>query len=163
MLPKNVPESVLDSLECKREGYFRAGSTQRRPVLTCSALPRCAAVRRPDPTGLWCGRVLDSTSKPHLLMIPKRNFFLYFYTEKQKIRSLKPIIIQAPITSRRESQEKHQTYLFKQIRVNILEMTLNVIIAGQKAKGTGSARDTQFPNMPFMEKFTETNGPCNTG
>ena len=60
---KNVQDSVFDSLEGKREGYLRAGSTQRRPVLPCPAPPRCPAVRRPDPTGPWCVRVLDSTSR----------------------------------------------------------------------------------------------------
>ena len=58
---RDVQDSVLDSLEGKREGCLRAGSTQRRPVLPSPA-PLCRpAVRRPDPTGPWCVRVLDST------------------------------------------------------------------------------------------------------
>ena len=58
---RDVQDSVLDSLEGKREGCLRAGSTQRRPGLTCPAPPRRQAVRRRDPTGPWCVRVLDST------------------------------------------------------------------------------------------------------
>ena len=58
---RDVQDSVLDSLEGKREGCLRAGSTQRRPVLPSPAPPRRPAVRRPDPTGPWCVRVLDST------------------------------------------------------------------------------------------------------
>ena len=56
-----VQDSFLDSLEGEREGKLRAGSTQRRPVLLCPAPPRCPAVRRSDPTGPWCVRVLEFT------------------------------------------------------------------------------------------------------
>ena len=59
---RNVQDSVLDSLEGKREGCFLAGSTQRRPALPSPAPPRRPAVRRSDPAGPWCVRVLDSTS-----------------------------------------------------------------------------------------------------
>ena len=45
----DVQDSLLDSLEGKREGCLRAGSTQRRPVLPSSAQPRRPAVR-PAPT-----------------------------------------------------------------------------------------------------------------
>ena len=58
---RDVQDSVLDSLEGKREGCLRAESTQRHPVLPSPAPPRRPAVRRPDPTGPWCVRVLDST------------------------------------------------------------------------------------------------------
>ena len=62
VLPKRRSrECSLDSLEGKSEGCLLAGSTQRRPVLSSPALPRCPAVRRPDPTRPWCVRVLDST------------------------------------------------------------------------------------------------------
>ena len=57
----NVQDSVLDSLEGKREGRLLGGSTQRRPVLPSPAPHRRPAVRRPDTTGPWCVRVLDST------------------------------------------------------------------------------------------------------
>ena len=61
LIERDVQDSVLDSLKGKREGCLRAGSTQRRPVLPSPAPPRRPAVRRPDPTGPWCVRVLDST------------------------------------------------------------------------------------------------------
>ena len=57
-----VQDIFLDSLEGKREGCLRAGSTQRRPVLPSPAPPRRPAVRRPDPTGPWFVRVLGSTT-----------------------------------------------------------------------------------------------------
>ena len=58
---RDIQESFLDSLENKSEGCLLAGSTSRRPVLSSPTLPRCSAVRRPDPTRPWCVRVLDST------------------------------------------------------------------------------------------------------
>ena len=58
---RDIQDSVFDSLAGEREGCLLAGSTQRRPVLASLALPRCPAVRRPDSTGPWCVRVLDST------------------------------------------------------------------------------------------------------
>ena len=58
---RDVQESVLDSLEGKREGCPRAGSTQRRSVLPSPTTPRRPAVRRPGPIGPLCFRVLDST------------------------------------------------------------------------------------------------------
>ena len=59
---RDVEDSVLDPLGGKREGCLLAGSTQRRPVLPSPAPPHRPAVRRADPTGPWCVRVLDSTS-----------------------------------------------------------------------------------------------------
>ena len=58
---RNVQESFLDLLENKSKGCLLAGSTYRHPILSSPALPRCSAVRRPDPTRPWCVRVLDST------------------------------------------------------------------------------------------------------
>ena len=55
------------SRECSRfagaqeQGSLLAGLTQRRPVLSSPALPRCPAVRRAEPTRPWCFWVLDST------------------------------------------------------------------------------------------------------
>ena len=57
-----VQDSVNDSLEGKREGCLRARSSQRHSVLPSPAPPRRFAVRRSDPTGPRCVRVLDSTS-----------------------------------------------------------------------------------------------------
>ena len=58
---RDVQESVYDSLEGKRESCVLAGLTRQRPVLPSRAPSRRAAVRRPDPSGPWCVRVLDST------------------------------------------------------------------------------------------------------
>ena len=55
----DVQDSLLDSLEGKREGCLRAGSTRRRPVLPSPAQPRRPAVRRPEPTGQLCVWVVD--------------------------------------------------------------------------------------------------------
>ena len=61
--------SAYDSLEGKREGCFLAGSTRRRPVLPSPAPSRRPAERRPDPTGPYCVRVLDSTAKEFRLLV----------------------------------------------------------------------------------------------
>ena len=52
---------MIISLEGKREGYLLARLTRRRLVVPSRAPPRRLAVRRPDPSGPWCVRVLDST------------------------------------------------------------------------------------------------------
>ena len=57
----NIQDSVFDSQEGKRGGCLLAGSTRRRPVLPSPVHSLRLAVRRPDPTGPYCVRVLDST------------------------------------------------------------------------------------------------------
>ena len=62
---RDVRDSVLDSLESKREGCFQVGSTQRRLVLPSPAPPRrpaappCVAPTRParDVSGFWIRQV----------------------------------------------------------------------------------------------------------
>ena len=51
---------VFDALEGTRDGCFLGEPIRRRPVLPGPAPPRCPAMRRPDPTGPWYLRVLDS-------------------------------------------------------------------------------------------------------
>ena len=51
---RQVQDSVLDSLEGKREGCVLNRSTRRQPVLPSPTPPRRPAVRRPDTTGPCC-------------------------------------------------------------------------------------------------------------